>query len=84
MGVTGERAALATQASEMGRRLKAVTDKPVLLGIGISNAEQAVEAARYGDGVIIGSALMSRVLKGGGPEAAEEFVGELRAALDRS
>jgi tryptophan synthase alpha chain len=50
MGVTGERAALATQASEMGRRLKAVTDKPVLLGIGISNAEQAVEAARYGDG----------------------------------
>jgi tryptophan synthase alpha chain len=84
MGVTGERTALATQASEMGRRLKAVTDKPVLLGIGISNAAQAVEAAQYGDGVIIGSALMSRVLRGGGPEAAEEFVGELRAALDRS
>jgi tryptophan synthase alpha chain len=84
MGVTGERATLATQASEMGRRLKAVTDKPVLLGIGISNAAQAVEAARYGDGVIIGSALMSRVLQGGGPDGAQEFVGELRAALDRS
>jgi len=84
MGVTGERATLATQAAEMGRRLKAVTDKPVLLGIGISNAAQAVEAARYGDGVIIGSALMSRVLQGGGPDAAQEFVGELRAALDRS
>ena len=28
----------------MGRRLKAVTDMPVLLGVGISNAEQAVEA----------------------------------------
>ena len=84
MGVTGERAMLATQAAEMGRRLKAVTDKPVLLGIGISNAAQAVEAAQYGDGVIIGSALMSRVLQGGGPDAAQEFVGELRAALDRS
>ncbi len=84
MGVTGERATLATQASEMGRRLKAVTDKPVLLGIGISNAEQAVEAARYGDGVVIGSALMARVLNGGGPEAAQEFVGEVRLALDRS
>ncbi len=82
MGVTGERTALASQASEMGRRLKAVTDKPVLLGIGISNAEQAVEAAQYGDGVIVGSALMARVLKGGGPEAAQEFVAELRAALD--
>jgi tryptophan synthase alpha chain len=82
MGVTGERAALASQAGEMGRRLKAATDKPVLLGIGISNAEQAVEAAQFGDGVIIGSALMSRVLRGGGPESAHEFVAELRTALD--
>jgi tryptophan synthase alpha chain len=84
LGVTGERTSLASQAGEMGSRLKAVTDKPVLLGIGISNAEQAVEAAQYGDGVIVGSALMARVLKGGGPEAAYEFVAELRAALDQS
>jgi tryptophan synthase alpha chain len=84
LGVTGERATLAAQAAEMGRRLKAVTDKPVLLGVGISNAEQAVEAAGYGDGVIVGSALMGRVLRGGGPEAARDFVAELRTALDRS
>ena len=38
MGVTGERSELADQAKVMGRRLKAVTDKPVLLGLGISNA----------------------------------------------
>jgi len=82
MGVTGARTTLASQAGEMGRRLKAVTDKPVLLGIGISNAEQAVEAAQYGDGVIVGSALVARLLQGGGPEAAHEFVSELRAALD--
>ena len=44
----------------MGRRLKAVTDKPVLLGIGISNAEQAVEAARFGDGVIVGQRARAR------------------------
>jgi tryptophan synthase alpha chain len=84
MGVTGERTSLASQAREMGRRLKAVTDTPVLLGIGISNAEQAVEAAHYGDGVIIGSALMARLLNGGGPDAAHEFVSELRNALDRA
>jgi|tagenome__1003787_1003787.scaffolds.fasta_scaffold20963681_3 tryptophan synthase alpha chain len=84
MGVTGERTALASQASDMGRRLKAVTDKPVLLGIGISNAEQAVEAARYGDGVVVGSALMARVLRGAGPDGAHEFVSELRTALDRA
>jgi tryptophan synthase alpha chain len=82
MGVTGERTALASQAGEMGRRLKAVTDLPVLLGIGISNAEQAVEASQFGDGVVIGSALVARLLQGGGPEAAHQFVAEVRTALD--
>jgi tryptophan synthase alpha chain len=82
MGVTGERTALASQAGEMGRRLKSVTDLPVLLGIGISNAEQAVEASRFGDGVVIGSALVARLLQGGGPDAAYEFVTEVRTALD--
>jgi tryptophan synthase alpha chain len=82
LGVTGERTTLASKAAEMGRRLKAVTDLPVLLGIGISTPEQAVEAARHADGVIVGSALVARLLRGGGPEAAGEFVGELRAALD--
>lgn len=84
MGVTGERASLAEQAGEMGRRLKAATDKPVLLGVGISTPQQAVEAAGYADGVVVGSALMARVLSGGGPEAAGELVTEFRAALDRS
>ena len=51
---------------------------PVLLGVGISNAEQAVEAAQFGDGVIVGSALVARLLQGGGPEAAHAFVSELR------
>ena len=34
------------------------------------------------DGVIVGSALVRRLLDGGGPEAAGEFVTELRAGLD--
>jgi tryptophan synthase alpha subunit len=32
--------------------------------------------------VIVGSALVARLLQGGGPDAAYEFVAELRAALD--
>jgi tryptophan synthase alpha chain len=82
LGVTGERAELPRHAGEMGRRLKSTTDKPVLLGVGISTAEQAVTAARAGDGVIVGSALVRRVLTGGGPEEAAGFIAELRAALD--
>jgi tryptophan synthase alpha chain len=84
MGVTGERTALADQAEVMGRRCKAVTDKPVLLGVGISTPEQAVEAASFADGVIVGSALIRRLLDGGGPEQAGEFVASLRAALDEN
>ena len=82
LGITGERSELAAEATEMGRRLKAVTDVPVLLGLGISNAEQAREAAAAADGVIVGSALVRRLLDGGGPDQAAAFVAELRAGLD--
>jgi tryptophan synthase alpha chain len=82
MGVTGEREHLEDQAKVMGLRCKAATDKPVLLGLGISNPEQAAEAAASADGVIVGSALVRRLLAGGGPEEAGAFVAELRAGLD--
>ncbi len=81
LGVTGERAGLAETASIMGRRLKAVTDKPVLLGVGISTPEQAAEAASHADGVVVGSALVRRLLQSGGPEEAHKFITELRTAL---
>ncbi len=82
MGVTGERAALASTAATLGRRLKAATDKPVLLGVGVSTPAQAAEAAVEADGVIVGSALVRRLLEGAGPDGAAAFVAELRAGLD--
>ena len=82
LGVTGERDQLARSALEIARRLKAVTDKPVLVGVGVSNAEQAAKVAEVADGVIVGSALVRRLLDGGGAEAAGAFVSELRAGLD--
>ena len=82
MGVTGERDQLAVQAEEMGRRCKAATDKPVLLGVGISTPAQAAQAAASADGVIVGSALVRRLLDGGGPDEAAAFVRSLRVALD--
>ncbi|MEX0663225.1 MAG: tryptophan synthase subunit alpha [Acidimicrobiia bacterium] len=82
LGVTGERDSLAVNATDMGRRLKAMTDRPSLLGIGISTGPQAVEGAAAADGVIVGSALIKRLLDGDGPEGAGAFIGELRKALD--
>jgi len=82
LGVTGERSALPVHAERMGQRCKAVTDRPVLLGVGISTPEQAAEAATFADGVIVGSALVRRLLQGGGPDEAHQFIAQLRAALD--
>lgn len=82
MGVTGERGQLADSAAVMADRLKAVTDKPVLIGIGVSTPEQAKAVCQRADGVAVGSALVRRILEGAGPEGAGTFVAELRAALD--
>ena len=83
MGVTGERTALAASATVMAKRLRAVTDKPVLIGVGISTPEQAVEVCAEADGVAVGSAVVRRMLGEGGPEAAAELIAAFRAALDR-
>jgi tryptophan synthase alpha chain len=84
VGVTGERTELASSAVIMAQRLKRVTDVPVIIGIGISNAAQAVETCLEADGVVIGSALLRRLLDGGGPQEVFEFVNGVRRALDES
>lgn len=82
MGVTGERASLAESASVVAKRLVEFTGKPVLIGIGVSNAQQASEVSQVSDGVIVGSALVRRLLEGGGPDSAYDFISGLRKGLD--
>lgn len=84
MGVTGERAAVSATTGVLARRMKAVTDKPVVMGFGISGPEQAVAAAAESDGVVVASALMRLLLDGGGPEAVGDAVADIRRALDRA
>ena len=84
LGVTGERDALAESSLVIARRLKAITDKPVLVGVGVSNGQQAAEVSQVADGCVIGSALMRRVVAGEGPAGAGAFIAEVRAALDAS
>jgi tryptophan synthase alpha chain len=82
LGVTGERARLAASATVIARRLKNITDQPVLIGVGVSNAEQAREACRVADGVVIGSSVVRRMLEGGGPIGVGAYVAEVRRGLD--
>jgi tryptophan synthase alpha chain len=82
LGVTGERAALSDVSTDLAKRLKAVTDLPVIMGFGISGPDQARSVAEHADGVIVGSALMRLRLDGAGPEELGTFVAGLRSALD--
>jgi tryptophan synthase alpha chain len=59
-----------------------VTDKPLLVGVGIGSPAQAVEVCASADGVVIGSVVVQRMLEGGGPEGVAALVREYRTALD--
>ena len=58
MGVTGARAAVGEGARALVDRVRAVTDLPVCVGLGVSTGRQAAEVAAFADGVIVGSALV--------------------------
>lgn len=62
MGVTGARTAVGSEAGALVRRVRAVTDLPVCVGLGVSTGEQAREVAGFADGVIVGSALVSTLV----------------------
>jgi len=83
LGVTGVRTELAASAMDIAGRLKQITDKPVLVGVGIGTPEQAVEVSDVSDGVVVGSAIVRRMLDKAGPEGVADLVNEFRTALDR-
>jgi tryptophan synthase alpha chain len=82
MGVTGARQQVADSAGVLAARIRARTDKPVLVGFGISTPENAVDAAAGADGVIVASALMSMTLDGAPVEDVAAAVASMRSALD--
>lgn len=82
LGVTGERTTLAATATELAARLKTITETPVLVGVGVSDATQAYEATRVADGVIQGASVVRRLMESG-PDSVGDYVAEVRAAIDR-
>lgn len=82
LGVTGERATVADSSAVLAKRLKAVTDKPVVMGFGVTTPAHAVEAAAASDGVVVASAAMRMALDGRSPEEVGGFIHQLREALD--
>ncbi len=63
MGVTGERADAGHHIDALIRLVRSISQVPIVLGVGISTPDQAAEAAKLADGVIVGSAIVRIVLE---------------------
>ena len=76
LGVTGIRGEINTDAEEMIKRAKSVSDTPCAIGFGISGPEQARDIAGVADGVIIGSAIVKIIAEYGRDciEPVKDFV----------
>lgn len=88
MGVTGARDQTSSLGEELVARVRKVTDKPVGVGLGVSNGAQAHEIAAYADAVIVGSALVRCLLDApdetAGCDAVRALAQDLRAGVERN
>lgn len=86
-GVTGSALPDAEDVAAHLAPLREMTDLPLCVGFGIRDGASAAEVGRVSDGVIVGSALVSRIaenLERPDVIAGElaELIGEMRQALD--
>lgn len=82
-GVTGVRQDLAEGIADRVADLHSASNLPIAVGFGISTPEQAARVAAVADGVVVGSAVVDALGKGG-VEAAGRLVSSLREATTRS
>lgn len=85
VGVTGARDAASSNTERLAERIRQHSDVPIVFGVGISTPEQAAAAAHHGDGVIVGTAIVRRVLEARTATEAEHdlaaFIQELVTAM---
>jgi tryptophan synthase alpha chain len=85
MGITGARATVSDEAAGLVSRVRAATRLPVAVGLGVRDAVQAAQVARFADGVIVGSAFVQRLLDapdpGAGIAAISDLAGELATGV---
>ena len=60
-GITGSKAPDISAVNNAVKRIKNHTDLPVAVGFGVKTAQQAADIASGADGVVVGSALVSRI-----------------------
>jgi len=81
MGVTGARDRVGGAAHELVARTRTVTELPIGVGLGVSTGAQAAEVASFADGVIVGSALVRRLIEAPTPSEGRAAVAALAGEL---
>ncbi len=83
MGVTGVRNEIKTDLESIVAKIKTVTEIPVCVGFGISTPEQAEAIWKYGDGVIVGSAIV-KIIEEHGDHAGKPLFDYVSAMKKRT
>lgn len=87
-GVTGVRSQISNRVENLITQLKTVTEKPIGVGFGISEPEQATQIRQWGaDGVIVGSAFVKKLANNNPEEGLNDlasFCHNLREAIDKN
>ncbi len=80
-GVTGARESVSLEAERLVARVRQVSDLPVAVGFGISNAEQVADTWRYADAAVVGSAIVAEMERLAGAPQLIERIGEFTRRL---
>ena len=80
-GVTGASHLNLDDVAHKVEEIRKLSGLPIAVGFGVKNAETAVAVAKLGDGVVVGSALVSRIEAAGDDSALalQEITGLLRS-----
>jgi len=84
LGVTGVKSVTGDVTRDLVARVRARTDLPVAVGIGVKDRASAAEVAAYADGVIVGSSVVRAVADGdpvGAPDRVAALVRGLRQGV---
>ena len=85
-GVTGKTTESSEEAEKLVARVRRVSDLPVAVGFGISNAGQVGDVWRYAEAAVVGSAIVAEIERARSKDVVqrvEDFVRSLLPAVSR-
>lgn len=84
-GVTGIRTEIQGRVKDLIQDLKAISPKPISVGFGVSQPDQAAQLRQWGaDGVVVGSAFVKRLATAASPEAGLAEIGRFCTELKQA